>query len=457
MAQNLEKLHVSFCGVELNSPIAMGAIGEHWGTVESDPVEFAKINAGILEKHAEAGAGFVLLNGIFLDEETEKIVEESTEFFETSYPGNPPSNGRMIPITGKPPYGSEGFYYFPSPFWPGIEHAHHTYQKNIEMMKHLKKHLPQDTKVMANVLGIANVPESYAYSAKCWQDLGADFLEVNVSCPLPSGHRDPVGKYVRNLFPPFFQGFLVGDQLENVVAITRAVAEAVDIPFGIKLSPETGFPRIVLFAKACKENGADFVTMFNAGVGLAPPDIWNDGKPTLDFCDGSPFCMASGSFLRVNSLRDTGAVRRFVRDLGISCSGGLVEPEHMIQAMMLGAETVQPCTGVIEQGRGLIRRTVKEMNKLVEEKGYDSIQDIIGMGQKYIMNNEDVYQHNGHTKVVIDQEKCTRCQRCTDNICQSIHFDKEKKCVELYYDRCEGCGGCLLACPSGALSLTLVD
>ena len=129
----------------------------------------------------------------------------------------------------------------------------------------------------------------------------------------------------------------------------------------------------------------------------------------------------------------------------------------MIQAMMLGAETVQPCTGVIEQGRGLIRRTVKMMNKLVEEKGYDGIQDIIGMGQQYIMNNEEVYQHNGHTKVIIDHDKCTRCLQCCDNICQSIHFDKEKKLVELYYDRCEGCGGCLLACPSGALSLTIVD
>lgn len=64
-----DKLHVSFCGVDCASPIGVGAVGEHWGTVEKDPVKFGEVNGNILVKHAKAGAGFILMNGMFLDDD----------------------------------------------------------------------------------------------------------------------------------------------------------------------------------------------------------------------------------------------------------------------------------------------------------------------------------------------------------------------------------------------------
>ena len=128
-------------------------------------------------------------------------------------------------------------------------------------------------------------------------------------------------------------GSVNGDNPETVYKITKAVADAVSIPVGVKLTPETGFPRIIDVTRAAYSAGAQFVQLFNAAVGMAPPDIYNGGKPKWLYMDGSPFCMASGSFLRIPCYKSVAAVKRYVLT-DIAAAGGFVEPEHFI-AMML--------------------------------------------------------------------------------------------------------------------------
>ena len=60
--------------------------------------------------------------------------------------------------------------------------------------------------------------------------------------------------------------------------------------------------------------------------------------------------------MRSICYRDIAAIARFVPGIDITAAGGLVSPGHYVEAMMLGAKLVQPCTGVIEQGRSLIRK-----------------------------------------------------------------------------------------------------
>ncbi len=165
---------------------------------------------------------------------------------------------------------------------------------------------------------------------------------------------------------------------------------AVKIPVGAKFSAEVGFPRIVDMARRVKAAGAKYIHVGGAAVGIAPPDIYNGGKPLWPFIDGNPFCLTSGSWMRRVCYRDVAAVARFVPGLDIVASGGLVTPEHCVEAMMLGATVTQLCAGVMEQGRSLLRRSNAFLQDFLAEQGYSGAQELIGLGQPYIKYPEDV-------------------------------------------------------------------
>lgn len=449
-------LSVNFAGVHFRNPVGVGAIGEHWGHAHTFE-QYTELNSEIFLKHVRAGAGYIIMAGAHMTPETEKLVRERSRIIEMPLRrrnNSPTVSCRMLKIEGKEPYGLEGFYFSTSPFYLDAGFGRYTEKRNVMMMETLRKKKPDDVPLVINLGGISNVAESWIDGAQFFEELGADMIEINVGCPLPTGLDRAVDSYFSGEYLPICQGMLIGDKPELVREIVSRVSNAVNIPVGIKLSPETGFPRIVEIAQAARDAGAKFVQLFNAAVGIAPPDIYNSGKPLWPFMDGNPFTMASGSFLRVACYKDVAAVARFVPNLQIAAAGGLVEPKHMIEAMMLGATLVQPCTGIIEQGNGLLRQTLRFMKNFMVEQGYNSLEQIIGMGQRYIKYNQDIDMMPNQTIIQIDREKCVKCHRCVDNICQALYIDENKE-LQVHPDICSGCGGCTLACRYGALTLVL--
>lgn len=447
-------LSVKFGGLTFPNPIGVGAIGEHWGH-SNNTQEYVDINSEIFMKHVRAGAGYVIMAGTYVTPETERLIEERCQTVEVPFKRRSNKVGhRMLKIPGKDPYGTEGFYFVPSPFLLDAGFGKFNKDRFAYMIEAIQKKKPKEVPFVLNLGGIANIAETWVDGAKRFEELGVDMIEINLGCPLPSGLDGTLQGYFQDKYTPVYQGLLMGDNEKYVYEITKAVVDAVKIPVGVKLSPETGYPRIITMAQAARRAGAKFVQVFNAAVGMAPPDIYNGGKPQWPYMDGSPFCMVSGSFLRVACYKDVAAIKRFVPSLDIAAAGGLVEPEHFIEAMMLGASLVQPCTGIIEQGNGLIRRGINFMKKFVKEQGYNSLQEIVGLGQKYIKYNQDLDMMAGKTIINIDREKCIRCQRCVDNVCQAL-YTTEGGHIQVDPTRCVGCGGCTLACRNDALKVVL--
>jgi dihydroorotate dehydrogenase/Pyruvate/2-oxoacid:ferredoxin oxidoreductase delta subunit len=317
----------------------------------------------------------------------------------------------------------------------------------------LKEIKPADVRIVCGILGCGGLPDAYVDGARKSAELGADLIELNFHCPLQAGMRGAVGNYLEKSFPPFSQGGLLGAHPEIVGEIVSEVVKAVDIPVGAKFSGEIGFPRIVEMALRVRDAGAKYINVGGAAVGIAPPDIYNRGKPLWPFVDGNPFCLTSGSWMRRVSYRDVATVSKFVPGLDIATSGGLVAPEHCVEAMMLGASLTQLCTGVIEQGRGLLRRSTNFLHKFLAKEGYGGVQDLIGLGQPYIKYLEDVDIMAGRVVSELDESKCTRCGHCLDNLCTAIYSDHGRPRVDR--KRCAGCGICTLTCRSDAFRLAL--
>jgi len=56
----------------------------------------------------------------------------------------------------------------------------------------------------------------------------------------------------------------------------------------------------------------------------------------------------------------------------------------------------------------------------------------------------------------LDEEACSGCRVC-NGICPSLHFNEEKKIMNINTTSCKGCGVCVSICPSNALQQRHLD
>ena len=73
-------------------------------------------------------------------------------------------------------------------------------------------------------------------------------------------------------------GSLLGDSPALLIPVVKAVVDRVNIPVGVKMTPETGFPRLVGIAEEIKKAGAKFITGINAPITCGgPPRTFTKG------------------------------------------------------------------------------------------------------------------------------------------------------------------------------------
>lgn len=447
----LPRLDVTLAGVPLRSPIVLAPIGGggHFGRRDPDAGREREVGLRFLLENVEAGSSCVYLNFSYLTPATfSKLLEEKQP---------PPARGRvrwaerfMRAATATAPYGLEGLYsaVSPGPAMPDPEAEEALAAAQGSLIEALKRELPPGVPIIGAVIGCGGLPDAYVDAARKCEELGVDLIDVNFHCPLQAGMRGGVDNALEGRFPAFSQGGLLVEHPERVECIVKAVVDAVTIPVGAKFTAEAGFPRIVGLARRIQRAGAKFVSVGGAAVGIAPPDIYNRGKPLWPFVDGNPFCLTSGSWMRRVCYRDVAAVARFAPGLDIVASGGLVTPEHCVEAMMLGATVTQMCAGVMEQGRGLLRSSTAFVRRFLDDQGYGGARELIGLGQPYIKPAEELGILTGEIVSEVDEEACSDCGRCLDNLCIAIYSEHGKAKVD--EEKCVACGACMIACREDA-------
>ena len=210
----------------------------------------------------------------------------------------------------------------------------------------LKKY---DTKVIVNVCG--HSIEEYTEVVRRLANEPVDMLEINISCP-----------NVRE------GGIAFGTVPSVAEKITRACKDAAKQPIIMKLSPNV--TDIGEMARAVEAGGADAISLINTLAGMKI-DV-NRRRFVLANRTGG----MSGPAVKPIALRMVYEAAHAV-DLPVIGMGGIATAEDALEFILAGATAVSVGTENFINPRATLD-VVEGIDRYLEEKGIDSVRDLVG-------------------------------------------------------------------------------
>ena len=240
-------------------------------------------------------------------------------------------------------------------------------------LKQLKKNYP--TKML-----VASIMEEFDKSR--WQKLvkevqatGVDAFEMNLSCP----HGLPERK----------MGMAMGENPDIVAEVVGWVKEVSTIPVWAKMTPNVGNPTVS--AAAAIRSGADGIAMINTILSVSGIDL-KTLRPTPTVEGYSVPGGYSGQAVRPIALRQVMEVARANPGLEISGIGGIETGFDAAQFFLLGASTVQVCTGAMLRGYEIIAELKEELGKFMTDHKFTNISEFVGKSLPYFSTHHDLVE-----------------------------------------------------------------
>ena len=272
-------------------------------------------NASNNEKLAEAGAGAIVLKSLF----EEQILVETTHMADSNY--------------------AEASDYLKEYI------RAHKLEEYIQLIKDTKKAC--DIPVIASINCFAD--SAWVEFAQQIEEAGADALEINILA-LQSDKDYQYGSFEQQHI----------DILAHVKKVTK-------LPIIMKLGDNLTNP--VALIDQLYANGAAAVVLFNR---FYQPDI---DVNRMQHVAGNVFTSRA---VLSNSLRWTGIASAQVDKISYAVSGGVHNPEDVVKAILSGADAVEVCSSIYQNGMGQIGKMTDFLASWMEEKGMETIAQFKG-------------------------------------------------------------------------------
>ncbi|MGB3080825.1 MAG: NAD-dependent dihydropyrimidine dehydrogenase subunit PreA, partial [Saprospiraceae bacterium] len=231
---------------------------------------------------------------------------------------------------------------------------------NLREITEVKKRFP-DHAVIASLM--VETKEQWHEIMRQVTDAGADGVELNFGCPHGMCERG--------------MGSAVGQEPKVLKTIVSWVKEVATIPVIVKLTPN--ITDITRPAVAAVEGGGDAISLINTIQSLVGVDIDNfvpypvvDGKST-----NGGYCGPAVKPIAMNMLKNCAQNPNVT--IPISGIGGIENWRDAVEFILLGATNVQVCTAVMHYGFGIIRELTDGLERYMDEKGFQTIDDMRGL------------------------------------------------------------------------------
>ncbi len=211
---------------------------------------------------------------------------------------------------------------------------------------------------------------------KMVQDTGVDAFELNFSCPHGMTERH--------------MGSEMGEHPDLTEQVTRWVSEVSRIPVWAKMTPN--ITDIKEPSLAAVRGGAAGISAINTILSVIGVDL-NTLRP-MPTVEG--FTVPGGyssQAIRPIALRMVSQLGLALPpEISISGIGGIECSHDALEFLLLGASTVQICTGVMLHGVKMIDELKEGLEKFMVDKSFNSVQEIVGKSLPYFSTHTDLVQ-----------------------------------------------------------------
>lgn len=264
--------------------------------------------------------------------------------------------------------------------WQNIELiSDRPFETMLAEMKQLKEEYPD------RIL-IASIMEEYNRDA--WEEIierveetGVDAFEINFSCP----HGMPERK----------MGMAMGQDCSVLGEVCGWINAKATIPVWAKMTPN--ITDITQPARTALSAGCEGVAAINTitsvmGINLDTlrPEPCVEGYSTPGGYSSKavrPIALA-----KVMSIAQMMKAEFPGQGKSLSGIGGVETGNHAAEFILLGASTVQVCTGVMLHGYGHVKQLCTELQAFMDKHGFTSIEDFRGASLEYFTTHTDLVQ-----------------------------------------------------------------
>ncbi|XP_074588287.1 dihydropyrimidine dehydrogenase (NADP(+)), chloroplastic [Curcuma longa] len=231
---------------------------------------------------------------------------------------------------------------------------------------------------------IASIMEEY--NKEAWQELierveetGVDALEINFSCP----HGMPERK----------MGAAVGQDCALLEEVCGWINEKATVPVWAKMTPnitDISQPARVALKSGCEGVSAINTIMSVMGINLNTlhPEPCVEGYSTPGgYSAKAVHPIALGKVMQIAKMMQSDFPNG---DFSLSGIGGVETGGDAAEFILLGANTVQVCTGVMMHGYGIVKKLCAELQEFMSKHNFSSIEDFRGVSLQYFTTHTDL-------------------------------------------------------------------
>lgn len=336
-------------------------------------------NYTVMKRAFDEGWGAVIAKTVSLD--AEKVINVTPRYAKLRAEPNGAAMGRIIG-------------------WQNIELiSDRPLETMLNEFKQLKKEYPD------RIL-IGSIMEEYNKAA--WHELierveesGVDALEINFSCP----HGMPERK----------MGAAVGQDCDLLEEVCGWINEKATVPVWAKMTPnitDITQPARISLKSGCEGVSAINTIMSVMGINLKTlrPEPCVEGYSTPGgYSARAVHPIALAKVMQIARMMK----EEFADGQSLSAIGGVETGNDAAEFILLGADTVQVCTGVMIHGYPLVKKLCAELQDFMRQHNFSSIEEFRGASLPYFTT---------HTDLVHRQQEAVRQRKA---IKKGLQSDKE--------------------------------